>query len=193
VEDHVIKSALEIAREKIAKMQDLTPAEIIERQKKECQPRGEAIANKYMGGLLRNTDLEIELGKYPGKESILMRKAILTSLSQSLDLENKEKNQRAIAGMQILVPELDFEETGAEVESICNEFQQEKERKYAIYEETGREKLQELGISGSAVRTSPGKSQDWQTGLKETQQAYDVRLTSVKEWLSRHIEGQVPE
>jgi len=189
VEDHVIKSALEIARDKIAKMQDLTPAEIIERQEKECRPRGEAIASKYMGGLLRNTDLEIELGKYPGKERILMRKAILASLSQSFDPENKDKTQRAIAGMQILAPELDFEETGAEVESICNEFQQEKEQKYVIHEEAGREKLQELGISGSAVRTSLGKSQDWQTGLKEMQQAYDVRLTNVKERLSRHIEG----
>jgi len=179
--------------EKIAKMQDLTPAEIIEQQGKEYRPRGEAIANKYMGSLLKNTDLEIELGKYPGKESKLVRKAVLASLSQSIDLENKEKTQRAIAGIKILAPELDFEEMSAEVESICNEFQQEKERKHAIYEEAEREKLQELGISGSAVRTSLGKSRDWQDMAQETRRAYDMRLSEVREKLSRRIEGQVPE
>lgn len=193
MEDPVIKSAMEIAMEKIARMQKLTPEELTEQQEREYKPRGEAIANKYMGSMLKVADLDIELGRYHGAEREIVKKSILSSLMQSISLEGNEKSQRAIAGMKILAPKVDLEEISTEVSAIFAEFHQEKERKYSIYEAVEQEKLRQLGISGSAVKATLNGNRDWQNGLHETHQTYDLRLTNIKGKLSRHIGSQVPQ
>ena len=193
MEDPVIKSAREIAMEKIARMQKLTTEEITEQQEREYKPRGEAIANKYMGSMLKVADLDIELNKYHGAEREIVKKSILSSLMQSISLEDNKQSQRAIAGMKILAPKADLEEISTEVSALFAEFHQEKERKYSIYEAAEQEKLRRLGISGSAVKAQLNGNRDWQNGLDETRQTYDLRLTDIKGKLSRHIGSQVPQ
>jgi len=193
VEDPVIKSALEIAMEKIARMQKLTPEETAEQQEREYKPRGEVIASKYMGGMLKAADLDTELGKYHGAEREIVKKAFLLSLMPSISLENNEKSQRAIAGMKMLAPKVDLEEISTQVSAILAEFLQEKDRKYFMYEAAEQEKLRQLGISGSAVKAKLNGNQDWQNVLQETHQTYDLRLTNIKEKLSQHIGSQVPQ
>jgi len=68
MEDGKIKSALEIAMEKVAKMADLTPKEIREQKDREYRPRGEVTASKYLSHVIKNTDLAVELSKYQGEE-----------------------------------------------------------------------------------------------------------------------------
>ena len=193
MEDPVIKSALEIAMEKIARMPKLTPEETTEQQEREYKPRGEAIASKYMGSMLKVADLDTELNKYHGAERELVKKAILLSLMPSISMEDNEKSQRAIAGMKMLAPKVDLEEISTEVSAIFAEFHQEKERKYSIHEAVEQEKLRQLGIAGSAVKAKLNGNPDWQNSLHETHQTYDLRLTNIKEKLSRHIGSQVPQ
>ncbi|MFC1906968.1 hypothetical protein ACFLW8_02670 [Chloroflexota bacterium] len=193
MEDPVIKSALEIAMEKIARMQKLTSEEIIEQQEREYKPRGEAITGKYMGSMLKAADLDTGLDKYHSAEREIVKKAILSSLVQSISLENNEKSQRAIAGMIMLAPKVDLEEISTEVSAILAEFLQEKDRKYIMYEAAEQEKLRRLGISGSAIKAKLNGTQDWQNVLQETHQIYDLRLTNIKGKLSRHIGSQMPQ
>ena len=185
--DQKIKSALEIAMEKAAKISKLTPEELMEQKEREYKPRGKAIANKYLGGTLRGADIEIELDKYQGKEKEIVRKAFLSTLCQSIELEDAEKSRRAIAGMQTLESNAPLEEIKGEIEKISSEFQQQREQRYTVLEASNREKLRELWISGSAVKLNLEDKEDWQQELKKLQLVYDSRINKLKEKLLHYI------
>ncbi len=85
----------------------------------------------------------------------------------------------------MLIPGLDVAKVSAEVESVADELRQEKERKYTVYGAGETGKLSLLGISGPAVKPKLDGQQDWLNILRETQQAYDLRLNEVREKLSR--------
>ena len=179
--DDRIKSALEIAMEKVASMAELTPEELNEQTEKEYRPRGEAIASKYLGNTLRGKDLRSELKKYKGKEGEIVRRAFLSALCQSLGLVDMRESLKAIDGIQMVETNVNLEEIRREIESVAQEFRQQMEQRYAVYENLEREKLGELWISGSAVRPNLDGSADWQRELTGIQSAYETRLNKVRE------------
>ena len=139
MEDKKIKSALEIAMEKVAKMADLTPQEIMEQKEREYGPRGEVIASRYLSHVLKNTDLVVELSKYQGEEEQIVRKAFLFFLCQAIQLDDAYKSRRAIEGMQALEMDFDFERAKCEFEEIWNAFNREREKTYQKLEESQKE------------------------------------------------------
>lgn len=181
--DQKIKSALEIAMEKAAKISKLTPKELMGQKEIEYKPRGKTIANKYLGNTLRGVDLETELGKYQGKEKEIVRKAFLSTLCQSIELEDMEKSRRAIAGIQTLETNAPLEEIKGEMEKISSEFHQQRRQRYTVLETSEVEKLRGLWISGSAVKLNLEEKEDWQQELKELQVVYDSRINKLKEKL----------
>ncbi len=191
--DEKIKSALELAMEKIAKMSELTSEEVIELKEKEYKPRGEAIANKYLGNALRGADLETELDKYQGKEREIVRKALLLTLCQSIELDDVEKSRRAMEGIQTLEKSARLEEVRREIEGVSSGFHHQRQEKYTRLEELERGKLKRLWLSGSAVKPSLKENADWQRELKGIQAIYDVRISNLKEKLSQYLESSVQQ
>ncbi len=189
MEDERIKSAFEIAMEKVAKMSELTLEEATELKEKECKPRGIALANKFLESTLREADLEIELGKYQGKEGEIVRQALLSAISQSIELRDMEKSRRAIEGMQRLGENVPLDEIKGNIEGIFREFDQQIRQKYSGFEELEKERLQALGISGSAVRANLEAKEEWQQQLTEIQKEYNLRLDSLKEKLLSLVES----
>ncbi len=187
MEDKKVKSAREIAMEKIAEMSKLTPQEAAELREKEYEPRGKVMANKYLGNALRKTDLEIELYKYQGEEREIVRKTFLSTLCQSIALEDMEKSRRAIEGMQTIEKSEHLDEIKSEIESIFCEFDSQRQQKYAQFGELVKEKLKRLWISGSAVKPRLKENADWQGALKEIQATYNLRLSKVKEEMTHYI------
>ena len=162
MEDKRIKSALEIAMERAAKMPGLTKEEISEQREREYQPRGAAIASRYLEGLLKERDLQTELSKYRCQEGEIVRRAFLLTLSQSIRLESKSISLRALEGIGAVETTANFDELKRQIEAIFDEFGQQLERKIPQHESMEKLKLQQLGISGFAVRPNLEESQAWQ-------------------------------
>jgi len=175
--------------EKVSKMPKLTPQEIREQKEREYGPRGEVIANKYLAHALRNTELEVELGKYQGDVGPIVRESLLSALCHSILLDDQEKSRRAIDGVRSLTLDLDIEGITREFEDISSAFNQAKEKTYSTFEESQKEILRKLGISGSAVRPNVTETEDRQNDLKQMRAPYDLRIDQLKEKLLCRIQS----
>ncbi|MFC1970626.1 hypothetical protein ACFLV0_01635 [Chloroflexota bacterium] len=180
MEDKRIKSALEIAMEKVAKMADLTPQEIREQKEREYGSRGEVTASKYLSHVYKNADLAVELSKYQGEEGEIVWKAFLSSLCRAIQLVDADKSRRAIAGIQALDIDFDFEGVRGEFEEISSAFDREREKTYQKLEESQRAILYGLGISGSSVRPNVKEKTDVQNELNQMRAPYDMRIDKLK-------------
>lgn len=187
MENKRIKSALELAMERMAGMSQLTGEELMAQKEKEYQPRGAAIAHKYLEGALRERDLPTELRRYKGEEGEIVSKAVLSTLCQSIKIEDMSQSRKAIDGIQAVATTANLDEIRREAEAIFSEFYQQMEQRYATYEDRGREKLRELWLSGSAVSPNLEESQDWRQELSRLQSEYTSRIDKLRENLSRLI------
>ena len=181
MEEEKIKSALEIAMEKVAKMADLTPQEIREQKEREYRPRGEVTANKYLSHVYKNVDLAVELNKYQGEEGEIVRKAFLSFLCRAIQLDEADKSRRAIEGIQALDIAFDFDRVKGEFEEISSAFNQERKKTYQKLEDSQREILNGLGISGSAVRPNVKENASFQNELNQMRAPYDMRIDKLKD------------
>ena len=181
MEDKKIKSALEIAMERIAGMPGLTKEELVEQKEREYQPRGDAIARRYFEGVLKERDLQTELSKYRGEEGEIVKRAFLLALKQSINLDSKSITLKALDGISAVEPIADLGETKKKIEVVFDEFGQQLERKAPRYEVLEKERLQQLGISGSAVKPNLEESHAWQEELRQIQSEFDLKLTELKE------------
>ncbi len=186
MEEHRIKSAREIAMEKMAGIAGLTPEEISKQKENECRPIGEAIAGKYLARAIREADLRIELGKYTGEEARVVRRALIERLCRSIEPGDVEGGRRALEGVQMLAgPGSRFEEMRKEFESISGDFEQETVRAYGAQERIESQRLRKLGISGSAIIPNLREREDWQQEESRIKREYDLRLDNLRNSLMR--------
>lgn len=98
-----IKSAWEIAQEKIKALGELTPEEKREMKEKEYAPKGRVIAEKFLEGVIDQRYLEIELQKLKDKEGReIIERAILEKFIEAIKIEDFSKSQRALEGISSL-------------------------------------------------------------------------------------------
>jgi len=184
VEEHRIKSAREIAMEKIAGMGGLTPEEIARQKENEYQPVGEAIAGKYLTRAIREVDLPIELSKYRGNEGEIVRRALISSLCKAIGPGDAVVSRRAMQGVELLAgANRSLEEAKKELEEIISDCEQKTQQIYSALEEVERQRLEKLGISGSAIRPNVRANEDWQQERDKIQRGYDLRLSKLTDKL----------
>ncbi len=189
MEEHRIKSALEIAMEKIARMPHLTPDELIKQKEREYRPIGEAIAKRYLESAIRGTELTGELGKYQGDEGRIVKRAFISSLCQATDFGDAARSRRAMEGVRILAgANSRFEEVRREFEEISGEFEQETRRRREVFETMEKVRLRRLGISGSAIKPDVREKEDWQQEWGRIQHEYDSRLDKLRKSLMQIAE-----
>ncbi len=92
-----IRTVIEIAMEKMAAMDDITPAEAAEQKEKEYRPRGEGLAARYLADVIRGIDLKTEMARYSDKERAIVRRACLSALMASITIEDVTRSLRAVA------------------------------------------------------------------------------------------------
>jgi hypothetical protein len=189
VEEHRIKSAWEIAMEKVANMPGLTREEVARQKEEEYKPVGEAIARKYLEGAIRGNDLPGELGKYRGSHGQIVKQAFVLILCQAIDLTQVDKGRRAIEGIRALAGAgTRFEELITEFAEISVEFERETQQKIEAIEVKERERLRSLGISGSAIRPNVMSGADWQDKKKRIEHGYGLRLDRLRKSLRQITE-----
>ena len=178
-----IKSAREIALEKVEKLGKLSPEELKQQQEKEYTLIGQALAEKYLGGLdLRQ--LKVELDKYKGEKRDGVKKVAMVKLAQSIELENRQRLEKAIEGIFYLREDGEVGEIGNEVKQLLDEYEQAGRKMREEIEKSGREVLHQLRISGSAIEAiNPRVRDEWQQSLDKLAQPYKERLEELRQKL----------
>lgn len=185
MDEERIKSALEIAMEKISGLPRLTAEDIAAQKEKEYGPIGESLANRYLEGALPADQLKTEADRHEGEQGRIVRRALLRSLGGWMRIEDAPKALQALAGMALFMS--DRKELAAEAEEklrrLLDAYEREKAERAGEFEDLARKELLEKGISGSAVRPNLEQNENWRRELIRIQEAYQPRLAELREVL----------
>ena len=182
-----IKSTIELAMEKAAKLPKLTKQEIRQQQEKAYGPRGRAIAGRFLAADLAEGDLEGELSGYGGEQGEIVREAFLEEMCQALNLEDAEATARAFEGIRALVGDDHVEEASRRVRGNLGDYQEQRRREFARVEAAEAEVLRELGVSGSAIRLNMEQSQRWRETRSQLLERFRPSLDEIRRELSDHL------
>ncbi len=183
-----IKSAWEIALEKTEKLGKLSPEELREQRRQEMAPVGQGLADRYLGGL-GLWQLRVELDRYKGEERALVTEALISALVQGIELGNSDRLAKAIEGISALKEEhqAGIAEIQDQAEALFREYQEVEQKERRETEESVREILHQLRISGSAIGgINPRVMPEWQQALDRFAEPYIMQLEELKERL-RHL------
>jgi hypothetical protein len=193
VEEERIKSALEIAMERISALPELTPEEIAAQKEKQHGPVGEAIAARYLNGFINDQGIVDEVGKYRGEQKQIITRGLLSGLCRALRIEgDPESAARALNGVRRVVPGKSplIEKAEEDFRSIRGEFEQEKQMRAVEFQTAAAKKLKELGISGTAVRPNLNENEKWRDESAEIRRAYESRLAVLRSSLLQAVRSQ---
>jgi hypothetical protein len=190
-----IKSAREIAAEKVEKLGEATDEE---RLRWKYVPEGEKLAARY---LKQNLNLVAELGKYEEKVRRYIEKGASEILVRNINLPKNElarkNNKRAMEGLKTLKKDkVAVENIYSKMRSIFNHYteQGEQQRKQAYaqlkveFENKFRQAVQQqlgttLGIKIDVER-QPQFQEEWRKLLTQMDSQYLMLLTEYKQELS---------
>lgn len=193
MEEEGIKSALELAMERISGLPELTPEEKAEQKEREYAPIGAAMAVKYMDGALADTELPIELKRYRGSQQQIVRRALISSLCREMRLENSQETAlKALRGIMQMDPEKMefFAKAERSFLQIVSEFEENKKKNFGKFEAGAVERIKAFGISGSAVRPNLNENENWSQELIRLQQAYEPRLEKLRDVLIEELNSK---
>ena len=187
VADDRIKSARELAMERLAKISGLTPEEQAEQREKEYGPRGAAIAHKYLQDKIRSREIKSELEHYQGKNRIAVKKGLVSALCDAVVIWDGAGSVKAIDGLSAVIDKAELSGIRQDVETITRDFIGEAEQRRTEYTELARQKLTGKGISGSAVWPNVAEDDDWRQELKKIGAGYSEKFEPVKERLCQLV------
>jgi len=191
LEDEGIKSALELAMERVSALPQLTPQEVAEQKIRENAPVGTAIAVKYLSGTLSDAELPVKLSRYEEDRRLIICRALLARLCRELRFGNTPRNaQKALLGAAAVAPQnrMLCEEAARSFERILGEFEAAKEKRLGEFMALAGQKMKELGISGSAVRPNLNENDRWKEALAAMQQAYEPKLEALRAMLEHGLQ-----
>jgi len=177
-----IKSAWELAMEKVDKLGKLSPEELRRQKEDKCKSIGQGLAEKYLGGSSLR-DLKIELDKQKGEERELVRAALASKLIDAIELGNAErlvKVVEAISGLK-LKDEGGLLAARNELEEFFAEYREAEQKRRREVETAARGVLHQLRISGSAIGgVNPEVVPEWRSELNEIAEPYREKLDDMK-------------
>ncbi len=177
-----IKSAWELAMEKVEKLGKLSPDELRRQKEEKYGSIGQGLAEKCLSGLALR-DVKIELDKYKGEERELVRAALASKLIDAIELGDAERLSKVLEG----ISELNLKSREglasirAEIEQLFAECREAEQKKRREVETAARGVLHQLRISGSAIGSvNPEVVPEWKNELDKIALPYRERLDSLK-------------
>ncbi len=177
-----IKSAWELAMEKVDKLGKLSPEEMRRQKEDRCRAIGEGLAEKYLAGApLR--DLKLDLDKYKGEDRGHVEAAVASRLTASIELGDAERVSRVFEGLSAV--DAGSRETQpdirAEIEALFGEYREADQKRRREVDTAARGVLHQLRISGSAIGSvNPEVVPEWKSELDKIARPFRVRLDDIK-------------
>ncbi len=175
-----VKSAFELAMEKVAEMPSLDKKEIQKKHEEEYMAEGEAIVQQYLQGALRQKDIEPKIVGYQEDIGRLVKKGILNTIKDLISLGDTNRNKKNFQLLQIIEPAIDTEGIQIELNTMIDEFKQQIQQEYSIMVKVGMDQLKKIGISGDAAIPNLRESEAWKEKFLELQQGYNSKLGVLK-------------
>ena len=186
-----IKSAYEIAMEKIKDIESATPEE---RMKWKFVPKGEELAGKYMKN---DVNLLTELSKYKDEERIYVVQGVSAILIRNIDLPKndaiKKNNRKAMDGIKLIKKDkAGVENVFSKIRYIFNHYaeqgEQQKKQAYEQVKEQFAIKLQQavqqqMGANARMkidVERHPQFQEEWRKMLVRLDTQYVQHLNEYK-------------
>jgi len=179
--DDEIKSAYEIAMEKVAKMGDASEEE---RLKWKYVPEGEKLAAKLLKG---KCTLSTELGKYEDKVTEYVKMGIATVLIKNIDVPKDDttskNNEKAMNGIKELKKDKDaVEAVFSQMRNIFNHYaeqgEQQKQQAYEALKAEFAAKIQQavqqqMGNAASGMKIDVEKQPQFQEEWRKVRSQLD--------------------
>lgn len=189
-----IKSAYEIAMEKIKEIEDASPEE---RLKWKFFPVGEQLAGKYVK---EDVNLLLELNKYKDNERKYVAKGIVEVLARNIDLPRndaiKKTNRKAMDGIKLLKKDKSgVENIYSKLRYIFNHFteqgEQQKKQAYEQLKVQFAAKLQQavqkqmgpnarLNVNNINIERQPQFQEEWRRVLIQIDSQYIGHLNEYR-------------
>jgi len=182
-----MKSAWEIAMEKVEKLGKPSEEELRKARQDTYGPMGEGLAKRYLLGLpLR--DFQSELKKYSGEEKKVVLESLAAALRDSITLDNRADTDKALDAWRALKPSQEIEQSIADIRSLLTDYERAKEGREARAAEKAAgdlaRELEKDGISGSALVVNAGRTAQVVQQLEDIKKEYAGRLAALKEKLA---------
>ena len=192
VEEERVKSALEIAMERISGLPELTPEEIAEQKEKEFQPVGEALANKYVQDIVDGHAVQTELSRHQGDSGRAVRRAYISRLCSSIQLEDSRVAVKALNGLYSLPGDMDDlrKKADASWKYLFDSYEQNRNKMLTEYEADEKKNLAGFGISGSAVRPNLADNESLEKELDELRRSFEPEVEKLRAMLLRELQTE---
>lgn len=191
-----IKSAYEIAMEKLKKIEDATPEE---RLKWKFTPKGEELAGRYIKD---DVNLINEMSQYSDEEKKYVAQGISTILVRNIDLPKndaiKKNNRKAMDGIKLIKKDKTaVENVYSKIRYIFNHFseqgEQQKKQAYQHVKAQFTAKLQQAiqqqvgsnAVMNINVESHPQFQEEWRKALIEMDSQYLEHLNEYKQELQK--------
>ena len=146
-----IRSAWEIAMDKVKGLGKLSSEELQRRKAEEFISKGKMLADKYLRGL-DLWQLEVELSEYDGEDRDLICQSVISSLVKEIKLEGHPDIDRVLVALAFLKGEdRTSEDFKRNLTGLLREYSQMVESRREVVEREERKLMQQLGISGTAI------------------------------------------
>jgi hypothetical protein len=178
--DDKVKSAFEIAMERVQKLGSLSDEEKRKLKEEELGAGGKALAERYLSGLSLR-DLDIELGRHAEADRSAVRCYAVSRLLEAIDLGNTQDDDRILSAIEHLSGDSGLVRV---VKDILSEYHEAMERakreNWGRLEAAKRNELALRGISGSAVEPVVETSPEWLQIRGRRYSSYQERLEDLK-------------
>lgn len=177
-----IKSAWELAMEKVEKLGKLSPEELRQEKEDRCRAIGEGLAERYLAGMpLR--DLKVDLDKNKGEDRDLVEASVGLWLVAAIELGDTQQLTKVLEALPAISVKAreGLPRIKAEIEALFEEHREADQKRRRELETAARGVLHQLRISGSAVSSvNPDVVPGWRSELDQIARPYRERLSGIK-------------
>jgi hypothetical protein len=174
-----IKSAREIAQEKVSKLGELSPEERRGQREDKCRLIGKSLADKYLSQYDTRL-LETELNKHGAQDKNLIIQAAVQRLIEGINLRYGSRLDKINQGILTLVNTETAIETLGKIKELFQEYEEAENRERQDIEKAGREILHQLRVSGTAIGQINIRAKDeWEKRLTQLAGPFEERLSEL--------------
>jgi hypothetical protein len=179
-----LKSAWEIAQEKVNRLGKLSAEEKEEQERQRYRQIGQVLAQKRLDSSQR-LDMAAELNKYEEKEREIIKQAVITQLTEAIEFATTSgisSVKRATEAISSLKPEL--QPKAEEIGQLVQEYEGAEQKIRQELESDCRQTLHQLRISGTAVDAiNIEVDPEWQRARQVLVETFTPRLNDLKQAL----------
>ena len=171
-----IKSAWEIAQERVNRLGKLSAEEQKQQEEQECRQIAAGIAQKYLNSS-ETQDIATMLDKYSGEGKRLIELALFGLLTEAITFDSQTRAEKAAQGIVVMKPK--SQPLIGRIIDLLTEYHQAGKTIKKEVETRTKEVLHQLRISGSAIgeiniEAGPQWQQNWQRVRRPLEQQLDA-------------------